>query len=108
MEIKKFDLNQISRSFTQSWSPCDIETIGNFVLRAAKFDGPYHWHKHDNADEMFIVFEGKIIIQTRKGNFVLETGEGIKIPRGVEHCPVVTVRSMVMMFEQSGLESKGD
>ncbi|MFQ5758793.1 MAG: cupin domain-containing protein [Candidatus Bathyarchaeia archaeon] len=107
MVIQKFNLNEISKQFTQPWSPRNIETINETVIRAAKFDGEYHWHKHDDEDELFLVFEGKIKIQIKEGDIILEQGEGVKIPRGVEHCPVSVEPSIVLMFEPLKLKSKG-
>ena len=107
MRIKKFNLNKISKQFKEAWKPKNIETIDNFVIRAAKFDGEYHWHKHDNEDELFIVFEGKIKIKTKNGDIILNKGEGVKIPRSIVHCPVSLKPSLVLMFEPSKLKSKG-
>lgn len=108
MTIKKFNLNKIAEQFVEAWKPKDVATINDFVLRAAKFDGEYHWHKHDNEDELFIVFKGKIKIQTKKGDITLDEGEGVKIPKGIEHCPVSLEPSIVIMLESSKLKSKGD
>ncbi|MBI2654596.1 cupin domain-containing protein [Candidatus Woesearchaeota archaeon] len=108
MVLKKFNLNDISKRFKSPWEPKDIEIIDNFVIRAAKFDGEYHWHKHDNEDELFIVFSGKIKIQTSNKDIILEEGEGVKIPKGIEHCPVSLEPSIVLMFEPLKLKSKGN
>ncbi len=108
MVIQKFNLNEISSQFTLAWMPKDVEKIDNFVIRAAKFDGKYHWHKHDNEDELFLVFKGKIEIQTKIENITLKQGEGVKIPKGVEHCPISSEPSIVLMFEPIKLKSQGN
>mgnify|MGYP001559747125 FL=1 len=108
MVIKKFDLNKLSKQLKEAWKPKNVETIDDFVIRAAKFDGVYHWHKHENEDELFIVFEGKIKIQTRKSNIILKRGEGVKIPKGIDHCPVSLEPSIILMFEPVKLKSKGN
>ena len=72
----KFNLNHISEEITTPWSPKDIETVNNAVIRIAQFDGQYHWHKHDSQDEIFLVFKGKISIQTRNGEILLNENEG--------------------------------
>ena len=100
MGLKKFNLNEIAEQFTQAWSPKEVGTVNDFVLYAAKFEGEYHWHKHDEEDELFLIFKGKIKMQTRDGDIILEQGEGIKIPKGVEHCPVSIEPSIVLMFEK--------
>jgi mannose-6-phosphate isomerase-like protein (cupin superfamily) len=107
MKINKFNLKGISEKLTKAWSPIDIESINDFAVRIAKFDGKYHWHKHDNEDELFIVFKGKIKIQTKSEDITLETGEGVKIPKGIEHCTVFVEPSIILMFEPIKLESNG-
>lgn len=106
--LTKFNLNEISEKITKPWSPENIETVNDYVVRMARFDGRYHWHKHDKEDEIFLVFKGRIKIQTKAGDIVLEEGEGVKIPKGVEHCPVSLEPSIVLLFEPRQLKSKGD
>jgi mannose-6-phosphate isomerase-like protein (cupin superfamily) len=108
MTPKKFNLNEISEQFTEVCSPKNIEIINNFVIRVAKFDGEYHWYKHNKQDELFLVFRGKIKIQTKTGDIILGQGEGVKIPKGLEHCPVSIETSIVLLFESLELKSKGD
>ena len=108
MKIKKFKLDNLEKQLKKPWTPKNIEKIDNFVLRIAKFKGSYHWHKHENNDELFIVFKGKIKIKTSFGDVVINEGEGVKIPKGVRHCPIAIVPSVVLMFENSELESRGN
>ena len=107
-KLKKFNLNQISEKITKPWSPKNIETVNNYVIRMARFDGEYDWHRHDKEDEVFLVFKGKIKIQTKTGDILLEESEGVKIPKGLEHCPVSLKPSIVLLFEPLELKSKGD
>ena len=106
--LKKFNQNEISEQFNKAWSPRDVETVNSFIIRAAKFEGEYHWHKHKNEDELFLVFRGNIKIQTEKGDIILGQGEGVKIPKGLEHRPTSIESSIVLMFEPLRLKSRGD
>jgi len=106
--LTKFNLNEISEKITKPWSPENIETVNDYVVRIARFDGKYHWHKHDKEDEIFLVFKGRIKIQTKAGNIILEEGEGVKIPKGLEHCPISLEPSIVLLFEPRKIKSKGD
>lgn len=107
MKPKKFNLNKISKQLKKPWTPRDIDKVDKFILRIAKFKGNYHWHKHENEAELFIVLKGKIKIQTRNRNIILNKNEGVKIPKGLEHCPVSLEPSIVLMFEPLKLKSKG-
>nr|WP_240923467.1 cupin domain-containing protein [Thermococcus sp. 18S1] len=54
----------------------------------ALFDGEYHWHRHENEDELFYVYRGRIVVQLRgQPDVVLSEGEMTVVPRGMEHCP---------------------
>ena len=99
MKPKKFNFNKISRQLRKPWTPKTIAKVDNFLLIIAKFENKYHWHKHKNHDELFIVMEGKIKIQTKSANIVLNKGEGVTIPKNVEHCPVAIKPSIVLIFE---------
>ena len=106
MKPKKFSLNKISKGLKKPWTPKNIETIDNSILRIAKFDGEYHWHKHDNEDELFIVLKGNIKIKTKNGNIILKQNDGVKIPNGVQRCPISLEPSIVLMIEPLRLKSK--
>jgi len=108
MKPKKFNLNKISKQLKKAWIPKDIANIDNYTLKIAKFKGEYHWHKHDKEDELFIVLKGKIKIRTKKQDIILKQNEGIKIPRGIYHCPVSIKPSIVLMFESLKLKSNGN
>ena len=105
MKLKKFNLNKISEQLNKSWTPKNIEKVDNFILRIAKFKGSYQWHKHENNDELFIVFKGKIKIKTISSDVIINEGEGVRISKGVKHCPVAIKPSIVLMFENSKLKS---
>jgi mannose-6-phosphate isomerase-like protein (cupin superfamily) len=108
MSITKFNLNQLAKEIHTPWTPTDIETMNNAVIRIAQFHGQYHWHTHDHQDEIFLVFKGNIIIQTKDGDICLNENEGVKIPQGLEHCPSSIEPSIVLMFEPLQLISEGD
>src|SRR3989339_1361311 len=97
-KIQKFDLVKLSKQLKKAWSPINVGTVDGFVVRMAKFRGRYHWHRHE-GDELFIVFKGKIKIQTKVGDIEITQGEGVKIPKSVEHCPIAILPSVVLMFE---------
>ena len=107
MQLQKINLEEKRKEIKSPWQPIEIARANDQVIRLALMHGQYHWHKHENEDELFIVFKGKIKIQTNSGNIILNEGEGVKIPRGVDHRPIATQSSVVLMFENSKLESKG-
>ena len=106
MKIKKFEFDNLEKQLKTAWVPKTITKLDNYKLKIAKFKGGYHWHKHKNWDELFIVLKGKIKIKTKNGNIILKQNDGVKIPKGVEHCPISLEPSIVLMIEPLRLKSK--
>ncbi|MBW2982286.1 cupin domain-containing protein [Candidatus Woesearchaeota archaeon] len=104
MKPKKFSLNKISKKIKnkEAWKPEKVEVVNDSVLNAYRFEGEYEWHKHDDKDEIFIVFKGSMKILTKKGTIHLKEGEGVNMPKGTEFCPVSDKPSIVLMIEPLG------
>ena len=103
------DLEEKIRSIEKPWSPIDLIYINDQVIRAAVFEGEYHWHKHEEEDELFYVHRGAIRIEIKDRDSI-ELGEGqlTIIPKGVEHKPSSRNPSVVLLFEPIKLKSRGD
>ena len=53
--MEKISLDELSRKIGKPWSPVDIMFVNDSVIRMAKVEGEFVWHKHDNGDEVFLV-----------------------------------------------------
>ena len=105
---KKYNLAEVDRQLGEKyWSPVDVAYINDSVLRAAAVKGEFHWHTH-NDDEFFLIYKGKITIQTEKGNIELSEGEGYVVPKGLKHCPIAQERAVVLLLEPKSVNTKGD
>jgi len=93
----------------RAWSPVEVAKVNNQIARLALFEGEFIWHKHDNEDELFLVCSGQIVIQLRnQQDVILNSGEIVVIPRGVEHCPKSVQASYVLMFEPQATKPGGN
>ena len=91
------------------WYPIEVARINDQVIRMALVKGEYHWHKHEEEDELFFVIEGEIIIQRKnQEELIVKKGEMVVIPRKIEHKPVSKEKSFVLLFEPKKLKSRGD
>ncbi len=80
---------------------------GKYV-KLVKFKGEFDWHKHDDEDEMFLVVKVAFDMQFRERTVILNEGEMIFVPRGVEHCPKAEGEVHVMIFEPKSVLNTGD
>lgn len=105
---KKYSLEEVDKHLGDTfWSPVNVAHINDWVLRAAAVKGEFHWHKHDD-DEFFLIYKGKIVIDTEKGPISLKEGEGAVIPKGLKHKPRAAKRAVVLLLEPARVNTKGD
>jgi mannose-6-phosphate isomerase-like protein (cupin superfamily) len=107
--ITKIRLEDRAEEIDETWSPIDVARVNDQVVRMAKIQGQYHWHKHTNEDELFYVLSGSITIQLRdQPDVALSEGEMAVIPKGMEHRPTSEGLSHILMLEPYALVSRGD
>ncbi len=112
MDIQLFSIEQSKDEITKAYSPINLATVDDFAIRLVKFQGEFErWHAHENEDESFIVLEGEILFQTETDDFLLKAGEGIVIPKGLQHCPKANdtgVMPLALIIERNETKRLGD
>jgi len=106
--MEKISFNELSKKIKKPWSPIDVAVFNNSIIRMAKLEGEFVWHKHDKSDEVFMVFGGEFTLQTKEKNFNLKKGECIVVPKGVLHCPKTDSSAVVLLFELKETKQYGD
>ena len=101
------NLNAALARFAEQWHPKRIATLNDYDVKVVKLQGDFVWHTHDDTDEFFLVVDGRLTIQQRDGDVVLETGELYVVPRGVEHCPHADHEVSVLLIEPRGVVNTG-
>jgi mannose-6-phosphate isomerase-like protein (cupin superfamily) len=91
-----------------SFSPGIVGYLNDYKLQVVKAHGEFVWHKHDETDDFFFVLKGRLTIQLRDRDVVLEEGELFVVPRGVEHCPRAEAEAHVLLIEPRGTPNTGD
>lgn len=96
--------------FSDQWHPHQIATVDNMQVILAKLQGEFVWHKHDNEDELFQVVKGTLHMQFRDKTVVVNEGEIIVVPKGVEHNPTTLNNEEVhvLLFEKIDTAHTGD
>lgn len=109
--LKKVVLADAFSTFGETWSPRVGGDINDFQIKLAKLEGEFHWHHHENEDELFLIITGKLRIKLREadgGDIVLSPGEYIIVPHGVEHCPVAEPICEVVLLERNTTLNTGN
>lgn len=106
--MNKINISEKFGLFTDEWTPKILAESNGQLVKIAKGSGELVWHKHDNEDELFIVFKGQLTLRLRDQDIVLNAGEMYVVPKGVEHCPKAEPDTHFMMVEPASTAHTGE
>jgi mannose-6-phosphate isomerase-like protein (cupin superfamily) len=93
----------------EPWFNQTLTSVNDAVVRLGVIDGDFHWHKHDDTDEFFLVLDGELLIDFEdRGTVTLTPHQGYTIPRGVTHRTRAPRRTSILMVEAAGVVPTGD
>lgn len=93
----------------EPWFNQTLTTVNDAVVRLGIIEGDFHWHKHDEEDEFFLVLEGQLLIDIEDAETVtLDPHQGYTVPRGVVHRTRAPERTAILMVEPAGVMPTGD
>lgn len=99
---------QALEQITEHWSPRVIGRVNNQYVKVAKVQGQLAWHKHDSEDEMFLVVNGRLILQFEDKEVALSPGDFYVVPKGTLHNPVAEEECGIVLIETVTTRHTGD
>jgi len=97
--VETINLRDKFSRFTDYCNPRVIGEVNDCHVKAVKRKGAFIWHHHDNEDELFLVVKGTLRMKFRGRDAVVNEGEFVVVPRGVEHCPVADEEVHIVLIE---------
>ena len=98
--IAKKSLADGFAAIDEPWSPRIAGDINEMQIKLVKLEGEFIWHRHDEEDELFLVTSGRLRMEFRdQPSQIVEPGEFIIVPHGVEHRPVAEIPCEVVLLE---------
>jgi mannose-6-phosphate isomerase-like protein (cupin superfamily) len=90
-----------------AWRPVDLVRANDAIVRIARLEGAFDWHRHDE-DELFLCWEGAFRIEMEGASPVsLERGDLFVVPAGTEHRPVADTPAYALLVERPETEQRG-
>jgi mannose-6-phosphate isomerase-like protein (cupin superfamily) len=108
MSEKPINLAEKLSTFSELWSPRIVAGFNAHDVMVVKVNGEFNWHSHPDTDDFFLVLSGRLTIQMRDGDVILEPGEMYVVPKGVEHCPRADEETHLVIIEPAGTPNTGD
>lgn len=105
--MQKVNLAEKLALVREAWSPKAIAAVNAFHVKLVRLRGEFVWHSHEVEDELFLVLSGRLRMQFRDREVVLDPGELIVVPHGVEHRPVADGDVEVLLLEPASTVNTG-
>ncbi len=105
---RAIDLDEKFAAITEHWRPKVAAQMNGQDLRLVKVQGVFPWHRHAEAEEMFLVWKGRFRVEFRDHVVEMGPGQMLVVPRGVEHRTAADEEALVLIFEPTEVINTGD
>lgn len=91
------------------WFNQTLTNVNDAAVRLSVMKGEYHWHKHDTADEFFLVLDGQLYIDFEDRDTVVLGHHGAyAVPVGVTHRTRARERCIALVIDPAAANPAGD
>ena len=77
----------------------EVARVSALVIHAYFCQGAVQWHKHIDHDELFLVQQGWMVLESEWGNITLKPDEMAVMPKGVSHRSSSQLRAVVLLLQ---------
>jgi mannose-6-phosphate isomerase-like protein (cupin superfamily) len=106
MPLTVANIAAIASKIGRPFSVVAVAAIGELTLSVYVCQGQIDWHRHLDEDELFLVCEGVITLETERGNLTLHADELVVVPKGVTHRSGSSLRSVVVLLRATSLTQR--
>jgi mannose-6-phosphate isomerase-like protein (cupin superfamily) len=106
--MNKINLTEKLALIQDHWNPRIVGELNNQQVKLVKLKGEFIWHSHEIEDELFYVISGQLKMELRDQTILINPGEFLIVPRGVEHRPVAENEVAIMLFEPATTINTGN
>ena len=105
--LEVIDLAGVAAQRSEEWWNRTLTQVNSSVVRLCGLHGEFHWHRHDEDDEFFLVLEGRLFIDLEDRVIELGPNQGVTVPKGTKHRPRAPEKSLVLVVETSSIQPTG-
>ncbi len=107
--LQTVDLDAVRDGFEHPWTNQTLVQVNGDVLRLGVVKGEFHWHKHDDSDELFYVVEGTLFVDIEgEASRELKPKQAFVVPCGKVHRTRAPDGVMMLMVGRADIKPTGD
>lgn len=104
--LRVLDVTQEAAGVSTEYRNVVLNRINGGCLRLAVMSGEYPWHSHPHSDELFLVVEGRLVIELSDGrSLTLGPWQAVTVPAGTVHRTRAEMRTVNLCFEELAAET---
>jgi len=106
--MRSVNLAEKFREFDDQWSPKIVGELNDSYAKLVKLKGELVWPHPDIEDELLLVVQGRLLIKFRDRDVWVDEGEFVIVPHGVEHLPIASEETHVLLLEPKSTLNTGN
>jgi homogentisate 1,2-dioxygenase len=97
--IEKVSVTQEAAKLTEPFTMIDLARVDDLALSVFLCQGTLPYHRHLDQDELFLVQNGTITLESEWGSVILRPGELAVVPKGLAHRSSSLLQSLVLLMQ---------
>lgn len=106
MALEIVKLADTANKLSQPFRVVQLAKVADLALSVFVCQGQVNWHRHLDEDELFLVHEGVVAVDTERGRLTLHSEELVVVPKGVGHRSGSQLRSVVLLLRPMVLTNR--
>ena len=106
--LNLIDVPALVAGNTEQWFNQTLTQVDGSVVRLGIVEGEFHWHHHDDEDELFFVLDGELEIDIEDADTInLRPHQGYNVPKGVRHRTRAASKTTMLMMSAADVTPTG-
>ncbi|MBN1890369.1 MAG: cupin domain-containing protein [Thermoflexales bacterium] len=106
MSLRVVNISQTIQQVDQPFTLTELAVVGEMAVHGYICLGAVNWHAHIDADELFLVLEGAMALESQWGDVLLHSGEMAVVPKGIAHRSGSQWRTLVVLVHARGFPER--
>jgi mannose-6-phosphate isomerase-like protein (cupin superfamily) len=99
MALSKINVSEVLANVEQPFTLVEVARVSGLAMHAYICQGTVQWHRHIDYDELFLVRQGWIVLESEWGNVTLKPDEMVIVPKGVGHRSGSQLQAVVLLVQ---------